>query len=152
MNRFSKKLATMVAATLLATSSFAQSASQAPTSSPLVPSKSEGAPKLILGEPFPEALARGALVVPYRVENLRILPILGPGAGEVSPRVEHLHVSIDDLPWHWADFSENAQTIVVVGLPAGQHKLSVGLAGTNHQVYTTQTVNFTIPDTGSHSR
>ena len=151
MNRFSKKLATIVAAALLATSSFAQSASEAPTSSPLVPNKSEAAPKLILGEPFPEALARGALVVPYRVENLRILPILGPGSSEVSPRVGHLHVSIYDFPWHWADFSENAQTIVVVGLPAGQHKLSVGSAGTNHRVYSTETVTFTIPDAGSHS-
>jgi hypothetical protein len=62
-----------------------------------------------------------------------------------------LHVTIDDLPWHWADFSENVQTVVVVGLPPGQHKLTIGLADTNHHVYTEQTVTFTVPDTGSHS-
>jgi hypothetical protein len=90
-------------------------------------------------------------VVPYRVENIRILPILGPGAGDVSPRAGHLHVGIDDLPWHWADFSENAQTVVVQGLPPGQHKLTVGLAGTDHHVYTEQTVTFTVPNTESHS-
>jgi hypothetical protein len=52
---------------------------------------------------------------------------------------------------HWADFGENVQTIVVQGLPADQHKLTVGLAGTDHHVYTEQTVTFTIPDTVSQS-
>jgi hypothetical protein len=131
---------------------FAQSASEAPTNSPLIPNKNEAAPKLFLGEPLSEPLARGVAVVPYRVENFRILPILGPAAGDVSPRVGHLHVSIDDLQWHWADFSENAKTIVVQGLPPGQHKLKVELASAaDHHVYTTQTVTFTIPETAPHS-
>jgi hypothetical protein len=153
MSTFIKALAAVALGATLATGgALAQKATETPTHSPLVPEKSEPAPKLILDGPVAEALARGALVVPYRVENIRILPILGPGAGDVSPRVGHLHVSIDDLPWHWADFSENAQTIVVVGLPAGQHKLVVGLASAaNHQVYTEQTVTFTIPDTVAHS-
>ena len=151
MNTLTRSLATLVAATALSASALAQSGSTAPSYSPLVPNKNEAAPALYLGEPIPEALMRGALVVPYRVENLRILPILGPGAGEVSPRVGHLHVTIDDLPWHWADFSENSQTIVVVGLAPGQHKLTVALADPNHHVYTSQTLTFTIPDTASHS-
>jgi hypothetical protein len=146
MNSFIRILLSAVAATVLTTGGFAQSATETPSYSPLVPEKNEPAPKLTLGEPIAEALARGALVVPYRVENLRILPILGTSAGDVSPRVGHLHVSIDDLPWHWADFSENAQTIVVVGLSVGPHKLTVGLASAaNHHVFTEQTVTFTIP-------
>jgi hypothetical protein len=149
MSTFIKSLAAIAVGTILATGAFAQSASETPSYSPLVPEKNQPAPKLILGEPVAEALARGALVVPYRVENLRILPILGPAAVGVSPRVGHLHVSIDDLPWHWADFSENAQTIVVVGLPAGQHKLLVGLADTNHHVYATEVVTFTISETAA---
>ncbi|MBV8672098.1 MAG: hypothetical protein JOZ33_01570 [Acidobacteriaceae bacterium] len=152
MSTFMKTLAAVALGTVLATSAFAQSASETPSHSPLVPEKNEPAPTLTLGQPVAEALARGALVVPYRVENIRILPILGPAAGDVSPRVGHLHVSIDDLPWHWADFSENAQTIVVVGLPAGQHKLTVGVASVaNHHVFVEQTVTFTIPETAPHS-
>jgi hypothetical protein len=151
MSAFIKTLAAIAVGTVLAIGSFAQSPSEVPSLSPLVPNKNEAAPKLILGEPVPEALARGVAVVPYRVENIRILPILGPGAGEVSPRVGHLHVSIDDVPWHWADFSENAKTIVVQGLPPGQHQLHVGLAGTDHHVYTEQTLTFTVPETVSHS-
>lgn len=147
MNALTRRLATIVAATVITTGVLAQNASETPNVSPLVPNKNEAAPKLFLSDPLPEPLARGAVLVPYRVENLRILPILGPGASAVSPRVGHLHVSVDDLPWQWGDFSENSQTIVVVGLPPGQHKLNVGLASAvDHHVYVTKTVTFTIPD------
>lgn len=91
MNSFVRILVSAVAATVLTAGAFAQSATETPSYSPLVPVKNEPAPKLTLGEPVAEALARGALVVPYRVENMRILPILGPSAGDVSPRVGHLH-------------------------------------------------------------
>jgi hypothetical protein len=151
MNILTKTLATVATATVLAMSAFAQSANEVPTYSPLVPIPNQPAPKLFVGEPVAEALARGVAVIPYRVENIRILPVLGEGGANVSPRVGHLHVTVDDLPWHWADFSENSQTIVVAGLPAGQHKLTIELAGTNHQIYTGQTVTFTVPDTASHS-
>lgn len=151
MNTLSRKLATIVAATVITTGVVAQSTTEAPGVSPLVPNKNEGAPKLFLSDPLPEPLARGAVLVPYRVENFRILPILGPGTGDVSPRVGHLHVSVDDLPWQWGDFSENSQTIVVVGLPPGQHKLNVGLASAvDHHVYVTKTVTFTIPGPAVH--
>ena len=78
------------------------------------------------------------------VENLRILPVLGAGAVKVSPRVGHLHVTVDDLPWHWGDFSDT-NTIVVVGLPPGQHKVLIELADPEHHVFTGQTVTFTVP-------
>jgi len=72
--------------------------------------------------PLPERLTRGVVLIPYRAENIRILPILGAGVAGVSPRVEHLHVSVDDLPWHWVDFSENAKTIVAAGLTQADNR------------------------------
>ena len=75
--------------------------------------------KLVVDPPLMGPLAHGAVLIPYRVENLRILPVLGASALNVSPRVGHLHVTVDDLPWHWGDFSDS-NTIVVVGLPPGQ--------------------------------
>lgn len=152
MNTLTRKLVTIVASTLITMGVVAQSPSEAPNVSPIVPNKNEGAPKLFLSDPLPEQLARGAVLVPYRVENFRILPILGQGTGGVSPRVGHLHVSVDDLPWQWGDFSENSQTIVVVGLPPGQHKINVGLASAvDHHVYVTKTVTFTIPEPTAHA-
>jgi hypothetical protein len=105
MNILKTSLATVITATVLTINAFAQSAGEVP-SSPLIPTRNEPAPKLFLGEPIPEALARGAVIVPYRVENLRILPILGLGSGDVSPRAGHLHVTIDTSvkmfkPWSW---------------------------------------------------
>lgn len=115
----------------------------------LLPAANEPAPKLTVEAPLAGPLARGAVLVPYRVENLHILPVLGEAASDVSPRVGHLHVTVDDLPWRWAEFS-NVGTIVVVGLPSGPHKLLIELASPEHHVYTGRTVAFTVPDTAPH--
>jgi hypothetical protein len=148
MTMLIKTLAAVAAATVLATSALAQSAGEGP--SPFVPIEDEPAPKLIVDGPLPDPLARGAVLIPYRTENFRIVPVFGAGARTVSPRVGHLHVTVDDLPWHWADTSDTS-TIVVVGLPPGQHKVLVELANPEHHVFTGQTVTFTVPGTVSHS-
>ncbi len=140
--------AAAVSAALLAavpaTSAFAESAKDGPIMSTLIPTQNEPAPKLFVEAPIPGALARGAALIAYRVENFRILPVLGPDAVKVSPRVGHLHVTLDDLPWHWGDFSDS-HTIVVVGLAPGQHKVLVELADPEHRVLAAQTVTFTVP-------
>jgi hypothetical protein len=58
--------------------------------------------------------------------------------------VGHLHVTVDDLPWRWGDFS-GSNTIVVTGLPAGQHKILIELADPEHGILATETVTFTVP-------
>ncbi len=144
MTTLIETLAAIAAAILLATSAFAESAKEVRGQSPFVAVDNEPAPTLIVESPLPGPLARGAVLIPYRVENLRILPVLGAGAINVSPRVGHLHVTVDDLPWHWGDFSDN-KTIVVVGLPPGQHKVLIELADPVHHIFTGQTVTFTVP-------
>ena len=69
--------------------------------------------------------------------------MFGPAALAVSPRVGHLHVSVDDLPWHWVDAT--GEPLTVVGLAAGPHKIRINLDNANHAVLETQTVNFVIP-------
>ncbi len=102
---------------------------------------------MILAPPLPERLARGVFQIQFRVANVHIAPVFGAGAINVSPRVGDLHITVDDLPWHWADASDN-NTIDVVGLPPGLHKVLIELVNANHQVLTGQTVTFTIPDRG----
>ena len=99
------------------------------------------------GSPLPEGLAQGIFWVQYRVENVRIVPVFGAGALQVSPRVGHLHITVDDLPWLWADASDN-NTIDIAGLPAGQHKVKVELVDANHNVFPGQvvTLTFLVPD------
>ena len=144
MTMLIKTLAAVAAGAVLTTSAFAQSAG-----TPLIAIENEPAPKLVVDPPLMGPLARGAVLIPYRVENLRILPVLGASALNLSPRVGHLHVTVDDLPWHWTDPS-GLNTIAVVGLPPGQHKVMIELANSVHQVFTgcacTATVTFTVPD------
>jgi hypothetical protein len=145
-----KTLIAVSVVSVLATGAFAQSAKQVLGATPWEPVQNEPAPKLIVDPPLAEPLSRGAAVIQYRTENFRILPVLGTAAVNVTPRAGHLHVTVDGLPWHWAD-AGNTNTIVVVGLSPGQHKLLIELADPVHRVITGQTVRFTIPGAASHS-
>ena len=112
--------------------------------SPLIAIKDEAAPKLIVDPPLPEPLSRGAVFIQYRTENIRIVPVFGEGALQVSPRIGHVHVTVDDLPWHFVDAS--GETLIVVGLSPGEHRVLVELADPNHRVITAETVRFVIPE------
>jgi hypothetical protein len=142
-----KTLAAVAVGTILATSALAQSAWEVRGGSPYVAIENEPAPKLIVDPPLPEGLALGVFWAQYRVENLRIVPVFGPGAVGVSPRVGHLHVIVDDLPWWWADASDN-NTIDIAGFPAGEHKVQIVLVDANHNAFPGQsvTLNFTVPE------
>ena len=147
MTRLIKTLLAVAAGTVLATSALAQSAKDIRGASPYLEIKNEPAPKLIVDRPLPEGLARGIFWAQYRVENLRIVPVFGAGAVQASPRVGHLHVTVDDLPWWWADASDN-NTIDIAGLPPGPHKVKIQLVDANHNVFPGQAVTlaFTVPD------
>ena len=152
MNTFIKTFAAVAAGTLVATGAFAQSAKEVRGGSPYVEIKNEPAPKLIVDPPLPEGLALGVFWAQYRVENLRIVPVFGPGAAQTSPRVGHLHITVDDLPWWWADASDN-NTVDIAGLPPGEHKVKIELVDANHNVFPGQSkiVTFTIPEGASLS-
>jgi hypothetical protein len=140
----SASVALLAAGPDLAASGFAQSARDGNGPTPFLPIQNEPAAKLIVDPPLPGPLARGAVIIQYRVENFRILPVFGAGAVNVSPRAGHLHVTVDNLPWHWADASDT-KTIVVVGLSPGEHTVKIELADPEHRVIAGQTVTFTVP-------
>ena len=144
-----KTLAVVAAGTVLAPSAFAQSARESRGASPYVAIENEPAPKLIVDPPLAEGLAQGVFWAQYRVENLRIVPVFGTGALSTSPRVGHLHITVDDLPWWWADASDN-NTVDIAGLPPGQHKVKIELVDPNHEVFPGQvaTLTFPVPDHG----
>ncbi|HET6410083.1 MAG TPA: DUF6130 family protein [Chthoniobacteraceae bacterium] len=143
-----QSLAVLVTAGILVgVIAFAQSAKDIRGASPYLEITNEPAPKLIVDPPLPEGLAHGIFWAQYRVENLRIVPVFGKGAAQTSPRVGHLHVIVDDLPWWWADASDN-NTIDIAGLPPGEHKVKIQLVGADHNVFPGQvvTLKFTVPD------
>lgn len=113
-------------------------------SSPLVAIDNEPPARLIIDPPLPESLAQGRVFIQYRTENLRVVPVFGKGALDISPRLGHIHITVDDLPWHFVDAS--GETIILVGLAPGLHKVLIELADPTHQVITSETVTFTVPD------
>ena len=101
------------------------------------------APRLIVDPPVPGPLSFGRVVIQYRAENLRITPTFGPKALDVTPRIGHIHVTVDDLPWHWADAS--GEPLIMNGLPPGRHKVLIELVNANHVPFTSEAVEFVIP-------
>jgi Family of unknown function (DUF6130) len=156
MNTLIKTLAAVVAGSVVATNAFAQSAREVRGASPYVSILNEPPPKLVLDPtPLATGLALGIVWIQYRVENVHIVPVFGSGAINSSPRIGHLHVHVDDLPWGWVEASDGDNTISVAGLPPGPHKLRVELVNAEHHVFAEcaecrQTVAFTVPDSTSH--
>ena len=125
-----------------------RSAREVRGATPYLPVENEPAPKLIVDEPLPEGLPQGIVWIQYRTENCRILPMFGKEALNLSPRVSHLHVHVDDLPWLCADASDT-NTVDIGGMPPGEHKVTIELVDPTHQVFPGQskTVKLTVPKT-----
>jgi hypothetical protein len=106
---------------------------------------------LIVDSPIPEQLALGRVFIQYRTESLRILPVFGKAALEVSPRVGHLHYYVDDQTWPIVDTS--GETVVLVGLPPGPYKVRLELADSIHRPIAgaSKTVEFTVPAPTPHN-
>ncbi len=134
-----------IAVALVALPATAQTARDIKGPTPLVAIQNEAPAKLIVDPPIPEQLALGRVFIQFRTENLRILPVFGKAALEVSPRVGHLHYYVDEQAWPTVDTS--GETVVMVGLPAGPHKVRLELADAMHRPIPncSKVVEFTVP-------
>src|SRR5207342_3537577 len=91
-------LLSVAAVVLCATTAVAQSATDKCRPAPVIPlaSASEPPAKIIIDPPLAGALAsRGVVVIQYCAQNLRLVSVFGPNALTVSPRVGHIHVTVD---------------------------------------------------------
>ncbi|RDK07207.1 DUF6130 family protein [Cupriavidus lacunae] len=130
---------------------FAQTVPDAYRPPAILPLDSEPAPRLIPYPPLAEPLARGVVIVQFRTEHFRVMPVFGKTAVGLSPRIGHLHVTVDDTPGTWAHTSEDP--VIVVGLAPGPHKLRLELADPSHKILAAEIVTVTVPDlkgSGSH--
>ena len=113
------------------------------------PPETESPAKIFIDPPRAEPLSRGVAFIRYRTENLQVVPVFGPAALAVSPRIGHIHVTVDDAPWHWADAS--GAPVIVMGLAPGRHKLLIELVNANHQTIDRGTVQIAIPSAKPHA-
>ena len=123
----------------------AQSATDKCRPARVIPTASEPPAKLIIDPPLAGPLAsRGVVVIQYCAENLHLVPVFGPNALSVSPRVGHIHVRVDDASWVWADASGNP--IILMGLSSGPRKVVIELEDANHHPLDQGTVKFVVPE------
>ncbi len=132
-----------VAAVLYASGSIAQTARDIRGPAAVVPLATEPPPRIVIDAPLADWLAQGRVVIQYRAENLRIVPVFGPNALDVSPRIGHIHVTVDDGPFRWLDSSGEPLTINCL-LP-GPHKVLIELVNANHQTLDKGVVSFVVP-------
>ncbi|MDR6854264.1 DUF6130 family protein [Variovorax guangxiensis] len=143
MRSLFKHVAVAAVGALFCLTAAAQTATEAGRPAAVLPLAAEAPPKLVVYPPLAEPLARGVVILQYRTENLRVIPVFGMGALEVSPRVGHLHVTVDDRPGTWAHTS--GDPIIVVGLEPGVHKMLIEVADPVHKILTSETVAVTVP-------
>jgi hypothetical protein len=148
MTRFIKALATVATVATLATGASAQTVRDLVGPSPYNAVVNEPPARLTVDPPLPDPLKSGIVQIQYRVENVRILPVFGAAAANVSPRIGHLHIRVDDLPWAWAESAVGNNTVDFAGVPPGPHKVRIDLVDASHRVLDGQsvTVHFTVPE------
>ena len=123
---------------------FAQEPASVDQPPAILPLESESQAKIIAYPPLAGPLARGVVIIQYRTEHARIMPVFGKVAGDVSPRLGHLHVTVDDWKGTWAHTSEDP--IILVGLTPGAHTVLLEIADPTHTVLTQTTVSFSVPE------
>lgn len=121
----------------------AQTAREVQGPAGVVPLSDEPPVKLIIDPPVADSLAHGRVVIQYRAENLRIVPVFGPAALSVSPRIGHIHVTVDDELWHWLDAS--GEPLTITGLAAGPHQVLIELVNASHQTLDYGVIRFVVP-------
>jgi len=136
--------APFIVACLIVGSAAAQTAREVRGAAAVVPLQNEPPAKIVVDPPLAGPLSHGAVVIQYRTENLHLLPVFGPGALAVSPRIGHIHVTVDDKTWVWADAS--GEPVIVNGLPPGAHRILLQLETANHQLLDQSNVQFTVPE------
>ena len=137
--------AAVIIACLIAATAAAQTAREVLGAAAVEPLQNEPPAKIVIDPPLAEPLSHGRVVIQYRAENLHIVPVFGPAALAVSPRIGHVHVTVDDARWVWADAS--GEPVILNGLAPGPHKVRIQLQTANHQLLDQGTVQFTVPET-----
>lgn len=143
-NRFWGLSTFVILACLVVASVTGQTAREVLGAAAVEPLQNEPPPKIVIDPPLADSLSLGRVVIQYRAENLHIVPVFGPAALAISPRIGHVHVTVDDASWVWADAS--GEPVILNGLPPGPHKVRIQLETANHQLLDQGVAQFTVPE------
>jgi hypothetical protein len=104
-------------------------------------------PRLTLFAPRADVLQDGYVYLPFRVDNMTILPLYteihGAAATKLTPMIGHLHVMVDGNGWNWIHALNDP--IYFGPLKPGAHQVRLELVDAAHAVIEVQTVNLVVP-------
>ncbi|GLY70212.1 DUF6130 family protein [Amycolatopsis taiwanensis] len=126
-----------VVVTTIAATAALVSACSASTPPPVAPP-----PVLVVDQPLPEQLATGLVGSATARRTCDRVGLRAERARRVTAD-RHIHVTVDDAPWHWADGS--GEPLIIQGLPAGPHRVWIRLADPTHKILDSKTVDFVVP-------
>jgi hypothetical protein len=109
----------------------------------VLPISSEPPPALFVDPPLVKPLSEGRVVIQYYTKNLRIAPVYGTAALQVTPRIGHLHITVDNASWRWIDTSN--EPLVINGLQPGPHSVLIEMVDPTHKRLDAKKINFIIP-------
>ena len=133
----------VILACLVVASAAGQTAREVLGAAAVEPLQNEPPAKIVIDPPLADSLSLGRVVIQYRAENLHIVPVFGPAALAISPRIGHVHVTVDDASWVWADAS--GEPVILNGLSPGPHKVRIQLETANHQLLDQGVVQLSVP-------
>jgi hypothetical protein len=106
------------------------------------PASAVAAPTLSIESPTAGQVVPGVAIIRFRTENVSITSLFVPPAQQRNAIPAHLHVSVDGAAWHWVH--STSDPIVITPLPAGEHTVTLELAGADHRPLDTRSVRFTV--------
>ncbi|HEY4258631.1 MAG TPA: DUF6130 family protein [Schlesneria sp.] len=113
-------------------------------------SKGEPSAKIFVDPPLADLLPDGIAFIKCRTENAQVIQVFGVAALDVSPRICHVHITVDDARWRWADTTGGP--VILKGLPPGPHKVLIELVNANHKPIAGRTVQFEVPQRPSDTK
>jgi hypothetical protein len=110
-------------------------------------SQAEATPKLTLMPPRADVLKDGFVYLPFKVENMTILPLYteihGADVTKLHPKIGHLHVMVDNSGWSW--IHALTDPIYFGPLSKGSHTISIELVDAAHAVIEVQSIKVVVP-------
>ncbi|MFT4053797.1 MAG: DUF6130 family protein [Novosphingobium sp.] len=101
-------------------------------------------PSLTLSAPCAEALQDRQVYIAFRVDNMAVIPLYteinGDTVTTLTPKIGHLHVTVDDAGYSWIHASNDP--IYFGPVTPGTHTVRVDLVDAAHETLQTQTVRF----------
>jgi hypothetical protein len=99
-------------------------------------------PTITIQSPVEDETIQGVAIIRFRTENISISSPFDATKPAGPYPAGHVHVTVDDTSWHW--MHTTSDPVVITPLSAGEHTVTLELAGADHRPLAVQAVRFRV--------